>query len=421
MINEKLQCLALSGAQLNRIAANFFYQMTAALAGKKSSLKILSSYLSAASGAEQGKFLALDLGGTNVRVLEIDLVGNRQLEIKRKHSFPLKTTELDYTTHECTGEMLFDYIADELAGFVEPKQTYLLGHTFSFPFSQHKANEAILSTWTKEFKTRDVVGRDVTKLLIQSLKRCGLVQITPKAVMNDTVATLLAASYQQPYVTIGSICGTGHNSCYVETKEQSNVIINLESGNFDGIPSTAWDKLLDSCSAQPGAQLLEKQVSGAYLGKLVGLIFDELVRMQGQDYAHVLLSNQGISLTGEDLSRILSAAQDSEIAKQFLSHGITLTADDCRLLQSITQAVVVRSARLTAASYGGILTHVDPELADMHCIAIDGSLYEKMPGYANELRQALAEIYGDHSKNIILKLVKDGSGMGAAVGAALSC
>lgn len=420
MINEKLHCLFLSGAQLNRIAANFFYQMTAALAGKKSSLKILSSYLPAASGAEKGHFLALDFGGTNVRVLDIDLAGNRQLAIKRKHSFPLKTKNIDYTAHECTGEMLFDYIVDELAGFVEPKQTYLLGHTFSFPFSQQRANEAILSTWTKEFKTRDVVGYDVTRLLIQALERRGLVQITPTAVMNDTVATLLAASYQQPYVTIGSICGTGHNSCYVETKKQSNVIINLESGNFDGIPGTAWDKLLDSSSAQPGAQLLEKQVSGAYLGKLVGLIFDELVRVQAQGRDHVL-STQGVSLTGEDLSKILSAAQGQEISKQLLSYGVTLTADDCSLLQSITQAVVVRSARLAAASYSGILTHVDPNLDAMHCIAIDGSLYEKMPGYANELCQALSEIYGDKSKNIILELVKDGSGMGAAVGAALSC
>lgn len=421
MIDEKLQCLALSGAQLKRIAANFFYQMTAAFAGRTSSLKILSSYLPVASGAEQGHFLALDLGGTHVRVLDIDLAGNRQLEIKRKHIFPLKTADIDYTTHECTGKMLFDYIADELAGFVEPKQNYLLGHTFSFPFSQHKANEAILSTWTKEFKTRDVVGCDVTRLLSQALQRRGLVQITPKAVMNDTVATLLAASYQQPYVTIGSICGTGHNSCYVETKEQSNVIINLESGNFDGIPSTVWDKLLDSSSAQPGAQLLEKQVSGAYLGNLVGMIFDELVRMQVKRRERVSLSKQRITLTGEDLSSILSATQGTDIAKRFLPHGVTFTADDCDLLQSITQAVVVRSARLAAASYNGILTYVDPKLDAMHCIAIDGSLYEKMPGYANELQQALSEIYGDKSKNIIIKLVKDGSGMGAAVGAALSC
>ncbi len=418
MIEKQLSSLNLSVKQLEQMSAGFCQDMERALAGQASSLKMLSSYLPPATGLEQGLFLAVDFGGTNVRVLEIYLAGNHWLQVQRKKIFPLKTRSIDYTAKDCTGAMLFDYIASEIADFVGSQDvSYLLGHTFSFPFVQLQANQAVLLNWTKEFQTSDVVGQDVTHLLIAALHRQGLTSITPIAVMNDTVATFLTASYQQSQVTIGSICGTGHNSCYVEANQDSAVIMNLESGNFAGIPLTVWDKILDEGSEHPGKQLLEKQVSGGYLGKLVSLIFLDLVHECDGDATAVL--DQSFSLTGEDLATILLAPSPQTLAQRVIIPGMKLTMADCELLKIITAAVTARSARLVAATFSGILAHVDPQLQKRHCIAIDGSLYEKMPGYAGQLRKALVKLHGMKAAAIRLALVKDGSGIGAAIGAAL--
>jgi hexokinase len=418
MIDKTLSCLNLSVEQLKQISEKFCQDMEQALAGQPTSLKMLSSYLPPATGIEHGLFLVVDFGGTNVRVLEVYLAGNHWLRVERKRVFPLKTRSIDYTAKDCTGEMLFDYIASEIANFVGGSTAnYLLGHTFSFPFVQLQANQAVLLDWTKEFQTSDVVGQDVTSLLTAALSRQGVTGITPIVVMNDTVATFLTASYQQAQVTIGSICGTGHNSCYVETNRDSTVIMNLESGNFAGIPLTPWDKMLDERSANPGRQLLEKQVSGGYLGKLVSLIFTELIRTRTGEAAAVL--DQEISLTGEDLANILLAPSPTILASEAIIPGAKLTMADCELLKIVTAAVTERSARLVAATFSGILAHVDPQLHNQHCIAIDGSLYEKMPGYAEQIRQALVELQGMKAAAVRLTLVKDGSGIGAAVGAAL--
>lgn len=50
-----------------------------------SSMKMLPSYVTALpNGSEKGNFLALDLGGTNFRVLLIKLLGNHKSDMKSK-------------------------------------------------------------------------------------------------------------------------------------------------------------------------------------------------------------------------------------------------------------------------------------------------------------------------------------------------
>ena len=94
---------------------------------------------------------------------------------------------------------------------------YLLGHTFSFPSSQTNIYNARLIIWTKEFATKGVEGEVVNDLLKAALARKNLTNVEPTAVINDTVAVLLAAAYKLGNVNIGSIYATGHNTCYYET------------------------------------------------------------------------------------------------------------------------------------------------------------------------------------------------------------
>ncbi|TMW53099.1 hypothetical protein DOY81_001827 [Sarcophaga bullata] len=84
------------------------------------------------TGCETGKFLALDLGGTNFRVLLIQLEGANKFE-QESQIFEIPDHIL-----VGPGKDLFDHIADCLARFLKSmnlsdSEEFPLGFTFSFP------------------------------------------------------------------------------------------------------------------------------------------------------------------------------------------------------------------------------------------------------------------------------------------------
>lgn len=392
----------LSPDQISQIATKFQAAMRDGLAGRPSSLKMLPSFLAKPSGSEQGRFLALDFGGTNVRAQLIELGGGRWT-VLGKRALPLKDPagRYDYTAAETAAAELFNFLADQIAAVASDASDYSLGHTFSFPCRQQGLNRAVLINWTKEIKTAGVEGREITALLTEALLRKGLVRVKPRAIINDTVGTLLTAAYGDPNTDIGSICGTGHNTCYFESA--TDMIVNMESGNFADLPFTEYDQYLDAASERPGSQRLEKMVAGRYLGELVRLIIVDCLG----------LSLDSDVLTAEDLAGILSGLPG---IVQFAA----LTVDELQLVQAVAEAVTARSAQLVAATFLGVLARIDPALQSQHTIAVDGSLYEKMPGYAPMIKAMLTKALGDKAGRLTTKLSKDGSGIGAAIAAAVA-
>jgi hexokinase len=53
-------------------------------------------------------------------------------------------------------------------------------------------------------------------------------------------------------------------------------------------------------------------------------------------------------------------------------------------------------------------------------IAVDGSVYEKIPFLQAALHDALVELLGSDSRKITVACVKDGSALGAAIAACIS-
>ena len=87
------------------------------------------------TGKEQGKFLALDLGGTNFRVLALELTEDKEFLMDSKiYAIPQEIMT-------GPGKQLFDHIAECLASFVHDRElqdeVLPLGFTFSFPCEQH--------------------------------------------------------------------------------------------------------------------------------------------------------------------------------------------------------------------------------------------------------------------------------------------
>ncbi|GBE79133.1 Glucokinase [Sparassis crispa] len=262
-------------------------------------------------GTETGTFLALDLGGTNLRVCEVRLLGNKNFSLRQQKYRVSETLK----TGEATA--LFDYLADSVDSFLTeftggdsptemsfteeqpsasliPPQTAIpLGLTFSFPVEQTALNQGKILTWTKGFSAKNAVGHDVVRLLQDAFDRKHL-HVKCVALVNDTVGALLSRAYTTGGCVLGSIFGTGTNGAYVEkvhniTKlgdsparaKGGDMIVNTEWGAFNNtrtaLPSTPYDNKLDRESINPRLQAFEKFISGMYLGEITRNVLLSLI------------------------------------------------------------------------------------------------------------------------------------------------
>jgi hexokinase len=112
------------------------------------------------SGKETGTFLAMDLGGTNIRACSVELKGDGTFDmIQSKTVVPPELQTAKSSTE------LFGFIADHLQHFLtkyhpehcerdhkDLSKAYRLGFTFSFPVIQTSINSGKLLRWTKGFQ-----------------------------------------------------------------------------------------------------------------------------------------------------------------------------------------------------------------------------------------------------------------------------
>ena len=412
----------------------FHAEMEKGLAGEQSSLKMLPAFIGLPTGRETGRFLALDLGGTNFRILASDLLGQGKSNV-----FAVDTCVIPRELTQGTGQQLFDFVADSIQIFfaeyaIDTAECYDLAFTFSFPVRQTKINSGELITWTKGFAATDVEGRDVMSLLQAALHRKGIDYVRPVALVNDTVGTLASKSYGDRACDTGVILGTGMNSCYLEQVEnirklhgmadRDQMIINKECGNFDKIEQSPFDRDMDMACPRPGTQRLEKMVSGMYLGEIFRTIIFAMIQrgLVLQNAPTISFALKGCVKT-RHMSRITAddSAELSEVAKLLQDNGIgNAGLEDRVAIRDVCNLVGQRSATIAATVISAIVTWMDPDLTRPHTVGVDGSLFGKYPGYQDIMNNVLAGIHGPKKTQIRLQQAKDGSGKGAAVIAAMA-
>ncbi len=402
----------------------FHEEMKQGLAGEESSLTMIPSFTGRPRGTEQGRFLALDLGGTNIRVLSVTLDGKGRAKTERVSRFAVPPEIM-----KGSGQTLFDFIADSVGIFFRrhafnPSEEHDLAFTFSFPVAQTGVASGKLLRWTKGFTASGVEGCDVVFLLTEALKRKKMETVRVTALVNDTVGTLAAGSYADPACDMGVILGTGTNACYPELTARirkiqgrgsaGETIINMEWGNFNGIRRNTFDQQLDRASWNPGRQAMEKMVSGMYLGELARRVIMEAsdggLLLQGKERS--ALSREYV-LTAEHLAR-------TEEGVDFLSDfGIKDVTDrDRNTVAEVCRIISRRASRIAGTAIAAVLTWMDTELDGEHTVAVDGSLFEKYPGFKESMVKVMGELFEMKAQKVRLRPTADGSGIGAAVIAA---
>ena len=430
------KAFSISASAISVMIEDFHAEMGKGLQGNESSLKMIPSFIDKPKGNEKGEFLALDLGGTNFRVLTVKLDGKGNATVPAAGKFAIPQKDM-----QGTGVALFDFIAACIDTFltennIDRNRTHDLAFTFSFPVEQTSIAAGKLIVWTKGFTATDVQGRDVIVLLNEALRRKDISCIHITALANDTVGTLAAGSYADPTCDLGVILGTGTNACYREAlsnieklnmmDRNGHMIVNMEWGNFDKVRPNAYDRSLNKASVNPGAMYLEKMVSGMYLGEITRLVLMDLIGREfmfvNEPHVAQYFQEKG-SLKTEDMSRIEG---DKTICLEgvalFLErNGISnITLRDKNQLKRLCRIVSSRAARLGAAAISAVLTWIDPKLKDIHTVGIDGSLFEKYFRFNSKMTDVFKELYGEKAENIALVHSKDGSGRGAAIIAAVA-
>ncbi|MHB8829726.1 MAG: hypothetical protein ACYC6Q_09415 [Syntrophales bacterium] len=412
---------------IREIISNFHTEMKRGLAGEQSSLRMIPTFVGRPTGKEKGDFLALDLGGTNLRVLQVALDGNGSACRGAAEMFAIPPALMGGD-----GERLFDFIADCVAKFFPKNERNVRRHcslafTFSFPVEQVSLVSGKLIGWTKGFTAAGVVGNDVVRLLGEALERKGIGFIDVTALTNDAAGTLAAGRYADSACDLGVILGTGTNACYPEAISRigklpgrafsgGEMIINMEWGNFDRVAATRYDQILDGASENRGKQLFEKMVSGMYIGELARIIILEMI-------ARGILCN-GANPSALTIAYSLTAKQMAGAVQGgdfFADAGIPdASVADIAGAREICRIVSRRAARLAGTAIAAVVSWMNSALDELHVIAIDGSLFEKYPGFQEEMREALHELYGAQAARIAFKPAQDGSGLGAAIVAAVA-
>ncbi|XP_042579436.1 hexokinase-2-like [Cyprinus carpio] len=402
-------------------------------------VKMLPTFVrSTPDGTERGDFLALDLGGTNFRVLLVRVRSGKRRSVEMHNK--IYTIPQDIT--QGTGDELFDHIVHCIADFLEymgmKGASLPLGFTFSFPCHQTRLDQGILIKWTKGFKASGCEGEDVATLLKDAIHRSEEFDLDVVAVVNDTVGTMMSCGYEDPQCEVGLIVGTGTNACYME--EMSNVelvdgdegrmCVNMEWGAFGDQGEledicTEFDRAVDDQSTYPGKQRYEKMISGMYLGEIVRNVLLDFTA-KGLLFRGKLserLKTRGIFET-KFLSQIESDRLALRQVRSILQHLglISSTCDDSILVKEVCSVVSKRAAQLCGAGLAAVVDKIrlNRGLEKLSItVGVDGTLYKLHPHFSTIMRETLRDLAPDCEVTLIQS--EDGSGKGAALITAVAC
>ncbi|XP_037835154.1 hexokinase-2 isoform X2 [Kryptolebias marmoratus] len=396
----------------------------------KACVKMLPTFVRATpDGTEKGDFLALDLGGTNFRVLHV------QVKEQKVVKMDSQSCAIPQEIMVGPGKQLFDHIAACLSKFLDTQnlkgKTLPLGFTFSFPCEQKEIDKSILIRWTKGFNCSGVEGKDVVKLLKMAIQRRGDFNIDSVAMVNDTVGTMMSCGYPDSNCEIGMIIGTGTNACYMEdiknvqrvVGEDGQMCINTEWGGFGDDNAlndilTEIDFEVDRTSINPGVHTFEKMISGMYLGDIVCLMLKKLAeeKLLFKGQVSDALRTPGKFET-KFLSDIEKPRSGLENAKRILnSLDLKWDLTDLHVVQLVCDTISKRSADLCAACLATLANRIRTNrgLEKLKTtVGVDGTVYRKHPNFSTKLEERVKELAPQCEISFLIS--EDGSGKGAAM------
>ncbi|KAK9835056.1 hypothetical protein WJX81_007542 [Elliptochloris bilobata] len=376
------------------------------------------------NGEELGEYFAVDIGGTNYRVIYVKLSPDKGT-VERMDMEDCRIPDEYFTCH---ADGLFDLLAGELARFAHRLNRMpsaappAVGFCFSFPVEQTALDAGTVARLTKRFENEGLLGCDPVQMLSSALKRANFpARVT--VLLNDSVGTAAGGRYQDERTMLGIILGTGTNACYVEhasrlptarlpegydvAARSGQMLINTEWGNFtsDTLPVTQVDRDLDASTPNAGEMKMEKMTSGMYMGEVARRLLLRLAE-EGGLFGGAMPERlrEPWTLSTPALAKIDGdASWGLVVVGQQLGEALGVPASSIswaarRTVRAVCHMVALRSASLAAAATGGLLRVMgrDGKHTAMQATAVvvDGGLFEHYTAFRGYIADALAVLLG---------------------------
>lgn len=289
--------------EISKISHEFTTELQKAEKGQASSLAFIKNSIPSSPLVPVGEiFQVISIGGT-IYVQALVRKSNTEIEII---SF-----EQDVIPQFTTEEVFLQFIAEHL----DPQVSFL-AMNFAYPLLPTFTNgklDGILEAGRKEHAFTGLVGKQVGQTIEEFIFAKTKKSLTV-SIANDTICLLLSGRTQQKSTTeiAAGIIGTGINFALFLN---NTTLINLEAGDFKNFSQSKEGTIIDASSINPGINLFEKEISGAYLYKHFNLL--------AKDYglsATQLKSTKELSKLAEDKTKL------GQLAMNMLSNSSQLAA-----------------------------------------------------------------------------------------------
>lgn len=392
--------------------------MELGLAGSRATLPMIPTYLRNDGEIKPGlSAIVVDAGGTNFRcgVAEFGESGCELRDVTKRRMPGIEKS--------ATWDEFISFVADSVMPIADRSDR--IGFCFSYSADITPEIDGRVIRIDKEVVITGCEGQLVGESLTRELSRRG-VKGKRVFIINDTAAVLLGGSAKLDKSRyggfIGQVSGTGTNTCCILplrriTKlgrdEDTRVIVNLESGTYDGLPRGDFDLELDALSNNPGEKLMEKLTAGVYLGELCRLAISSAA-------GEGLLSAETAERV-RALGRFDSAVVDAWACGEGLD-GVCAAEGDADFIRTLCRTLFERSARCMCVNLMAILMltgeGTDPEKPV--CICAEGSLVQKSRCYRPALERLLEENGALLGRHIVFNVDYETTLPGSAAAALLN-
>jgi len=353
-------------------------------------LPMVPTYVSGKLYPRQGgKTIAVDVGGTNLRValLERDHLTTRIIDVVKEPSMGKEAP------------VTFNVFIENLASKIEPflKHSKIISFSFSHEVIHLNSMDGQVGFISKEISMTDYEDRLLADSLKQIIKKRTNVDVYV-VLINDTVGVagsmLQHGDEFQNY--FGVVMGTGTNACYVEQcknikkindAKTETMFINVESGAYVPLIVSDIDKAFDATTLLPNTAIFEKMVSGEYFGKLYYFLI-QMACMEGlfsDKFTLNLKSHE--PLDTKDLSEFYENQSRGAYAEMCGDQ------EDLQLLFFFASCLIKRAAALISIKIIAIARKIYKPREAPICVIVEGSTFYGFKGF-----QAMVEKYIDTNK-----------------------
>ena len=392
-------------------------EMERGLAGERCSMEMIPTFLSNDGELQPGhSAVVIDAGGTNFRC---GLVHVAEDGCRVSH---LSKSKMPGVDAPCTWEEFIRFTADRISPLMDRAE--VIGFCFSYSASVTPEMDARVNMIDKEVVVTGCEGQLIGASLLQELERRGI-HGKHVVILNDTVAVLLGGAAELNKADYsgfaGQVSGTGTNTCVslpvsrigkLGREGSRGMIVNLESGEYSGIPGGDFDRMLDEQSHNPGQKHFEKMTAGVYLGNLCRLML-------------LAAADEGLlSPEGAKCVRAMAPFNASVVDAWASGEGYdSLGGDpaDAAFARELSLALFRRSARCMCVNLLALTELCGGGRDKPMCVLAEGSLVRRSRAYRPELEYQLARCGGEkRGLKVELRVGEETTLVGSAAAALLN-